>query len=90
MRSFLQQVDSGDWSPINSPFMQANAQPAAAKGGGAPQSEDQDQPALIKMTNQCLLNHDMPVRLPQKAAAQVPCGAAACRARPARALQLPP
>ena len=50
--------------------MQANAQPAAAKGGGAPQSEDQDQPALIKMTNQCLLNHDMPVRLPQKAAAQ--------------------
>ena len=65
--------------------MQANAKPAAVPGGGALQSEDQvDQPALIKMTNQCKLNHDMPVRLPQKAAAQVPCGAAACSKTSAR------
>ena len=39
---------------------------------------------VIKMTNQCKLNHDMPVRLPQKAAAQVPCGAAACSKTSAR------
>ena len=63
-------------------LMQANAKPAAVPGGGALQSEDQ--PALIKMTNQCKLNHDMPVRLPQKAAAQVPCGAAACSKTSAR------
>ena len=64
--------------------MQANATPAAALGDGVPGSEE---PALIKMTNQCKLDDGMPVRA-HKGCRVVPCGAAACSktsARPAAA-----
>ncbi len=60
--------------------------PAAAPGDGAPGSEE---PALIKMTNQCKLDDGMPVRA-HKGCRVVPCGAAACSKRTARPTAAPP
>ena len=59
--------------------------PAAAPGDGAPGSEE---PALIKMTNQCKLDDGMPVRA-HKGCRVVPCGATACSKRTARPTAAP-
>ena len=51
--------------------------PAASPGDDAPGSEE---PALIKTTNQCKLDHGMPVRA-HKGCRVDPCGAAVCSKR---------